>query len=231
MGTWSAAIFADDVACDVRDQYLALIAEGLDGAEASHRLESEWGDVDSDPDEGPVFWIALAAVQWEYGRLEPHVAKRALAIIDGGVDLQRWEGGSSAARRRSVLQTLRRKLMSPQPKPKRPRVRKLAPPRSISVEAPDGRAGASVWDVGDTGDTDHPMAQVIVDMESRGTRGGGGVFTVLCRWDRVGLRWIDADTLEITYPAKAEVEDRDEESFFYGRTIKLVYRPQDGDST
>lgn len=68
MGTWSAAIFADDVACDVRDQYLALLAEGLDGAEASRALESEWGEVDTDPDEGPVFWIAFAAVQWEPAR-------------------------------------------------------------------------------------------------------------------------------------------------------------------
>jgi hypothetical protein len=117
MGTWSAAIFADDVACDVRDQYLALLAEGLDGAESSRRLESEWGDADSDPDEGPVFWIALAAVQWEYGRLQPHVAKRALAIIDRGDDLQRWQGAPGLAKRRSALQALRRKLESPQPKP------------------------------------------------------------------------------------------------------------------
>ena len=57
-----------------------------------------------------------------------------------------------------------------------------------------------------------------------------GVFTVACRWTRVGLRWIDADTLEIAYPATARVDDREDETFFYGRTIKLVYRPENGGS-
>lgn len=230
MGTWSTSLFADDIACDVRDHYLDLLAEGLDGAEASRALEADWGDVDQDPDEGPVFWIALAAIQWEYGRLQDHVKTRALATIDGGEDLERWKGSPSLAKRRAALKALRDKLLSPQPKPKRPRKRKVVEVRATSVESPDGRAGASAWDVGGTGDTDHPMAQVVVDMEANGTRGGGGVFVVHCRWTNVGLRWLDAETLEITYPSAARVDDRKKQGFFYGRTIKIVYRTDSGDS-
>jgi hypothetical protein len=86
MGTWAASLFADDVACDVRDQYLALLATGMDGSEASRVLESEWDEVTRDQDAGPVFWIALAATQWTFGQLLPHVKIRALEVIDCNKD-------------------------------------------------------------------------------------------------------------------------------------------------
>lgn len=71
----------------------------------------------NDPDEGPVFWLALAATQWKTGRLEDAVKAKALDIIDNDVGLHvREEAGAAQLRKRkAVLRTLREQLTSPQP--------------------------------------------------------------------------------------------------------------------
>jgi hypothetical protein len=73
MGTWGTAIFSDDIACDVRDQYRECIGEGLSGSEATEKLMADYEQSLEDSDEGPPFWLALAATQWKLGRLEDRV--------------------------------------------------------------------------------------------------------------------------------------------------------------
>ena len=63
MGAWGTALFSDDTACDVRDSYLDLVGNGPTGPEATKTLLREWSASLSDPDESPVFWLALAATQ------------------------------------------------------------------------------------------------------------------------------------------------------------------------
>jgi hypothetical protein len=116
MGAWGTAVFSDDTACDVRDRYIDLMGAGLSGPEATRRLIHEWAESLDDPDEGPVFWLALAATQWKKGRLEPDVLREALGIIDNGTDLARWKGNSRDYRKRqAALERLRAQLISPQP--------------------------------------------------------------------------------------------------------------------
>jgi hypothetical protein len=68
--------------------------------------------------EEPVLWLSLAATQWKCGRLEERVKQRALAIIDNGSDLERWEEDPKLIPKRlAVLQKLRSQLLSPQPPP------------------------------------------------------------------------------------------------------------------
>jgi hypothetical protein len=92
LGAWGPSLFADDTACDVRDSYRDLIADGVDDAGATRQVLSLWSDTASgDPDEAVVVWVALAVTQSKLGRLDPAVAGRALELIDGGGDLDRWE--------------------------------------------------------------------------------------------------------------------------------------------
>jgi len=120
MGTWGTAIFSDDTACDVRNDFRELIGDGLSGSEATQRLLAEWSSTLNDPDEASVFWLALAATQWKCGRLEPLVRERALDVINHGSDLERWESGSREYKKRqAVLQKLQEQLPSPQPPKKR----------------------------------------------------------------------------------------------------------------
>ena len=120
MGAWGTAVFSDDSACDVRDDYVDFLGDGLGGPEATKKLVGEWSESLKDPDEAPVFWLALAGTQWKYGRLEPQVLQQALSAIDGGSDLARWDAGSKDYRkRRAVLDKLRAQLTSSQPPAKR----------------------------------------------------------------------------------------------------------------
>ena len=121
MGTWGTGLFSDDEACDLRDDYRDYLGEGLSGEEATNRLIKEYGIDKREPWGDTVFWLALSSVQWMAGRLEERVLQRALEIIDSGEDLKRWEENDkqSIRKRKEVLQKLKNKITSPQPKPKK----------------------------------------------------------------------------------------------------------------
>ena len=120
MGTWGTAIFSDDTASDVRDEYRDLIGEGLSTEQATDKLLRHYAPSLDDPDDGPPFWLGLAVTQWKCGRLLEQVKEKALHIIDSGADLKRWSGD---AKRRAVLEKTRAQLLSPQPRPTRIRKR------------------------------------------------------------------------------------------------------------
>lgn len=70
MGAWGTAIFADDFAADVRDEWREAILEGVEPDQATERVVQVLGEAfEGYPDEESVFWFALAAAQMETGRL------------------------------------------------------------------------------------------------------------------------------------------------------------------
>jgi len=61
----------------------------------------------ANPSEASVFWLALAAAQWECGRLEARVREEALKVLSGGSDLLQWDHDPKLLRqRRRVLERL-----------------------------------------------------------------------------------------------------------------------------
>ena len=118
MGSWSTAIFSDDTACDVRDDYKDYIGDGYSSSEATNLIITEWQQSLDDPDEETVFWLSLAVTQWNIGRLEKKVKDKAISIITSGADLERWEG-QSRKQRKKVLEKTKDKIESPQPKEKK----------------------------------------------------------------------------------------------------------------
>jgi hypothetical protein len=126
MGTWGIGIFSDDTAADVRDEYRDCLSQGMEGPAATDKVMSMFGDSLDDPDDGPPFWLALAATQVRYGRLEQRVRDRAIAIIESGSDLARFSGNPRLTRERSrVLNKLKANLVGPQRTPAK--VRKEIP--------------------------------------------------------------------------------------------------------
>lgn len=119
MGTWGVAIFSDDLAADLRGDFRELIGDGLTSTEATDRLLGEYESSLEDPDEMPVFWIALAVAQWKLGRLEDRTKRMALKIIDNGADLARWDNPKDRAKREVVLAATREELLSVPPPAKR----------------------------------------------------------------------------------------------------------------
>lgn len=119
MGTWGVGLFENDTACDVRSDFCEFVADGASPVAASQWLIDQWVP-DDDPDEGPVVWLTLAALQSRVGWLDERVKQRALRIINDGSDLQGWIDEATerdVAERRAVLEKLKEQLLSPQPEP------------------------------------------------------------------------------------------------------------------
>ena len=142
MGAWSAALFGSDIACDVRDAYLELLRSGKSASSASKQLISDFSEERADEQDGPPFWLALAAVQHEHGRLQPGVKAKALKVIESGGDLKTWEEEEErfVRQRKRVLQQLRRRLQSAQ-----------LPPKAVRIERqpPDSKRPKQTWKRGE----------------------------------------------------------------------------------
>ena len=64
---------------------------------------------------GPIIWLALAALQLQRKELQPNVREHALAVIDSGADLSRWEAEGKPEDiegRKRVLEELKSRLVA-----------------------------------------------------------------------------------------------------------------------
>lgn len=52
MGTWGTAIFSDDLAADVRDDWREAILDGLDREEATQKLLADYREILGNPGRG-----------------------------------------------------------------------------------------------------------------------------------------------------------------------------------
>jgi hypothetical protein len=128
MGTWSTALFGGDIACDVRENYVAYLKMGMTARKATKQIMEDYADEISDTEQdGPAVLLALAITQWKYGRLEPRIKAQALKVIKNGADVASFEPADQK-RRRKVLEKVRAQLQSPQPAEKPVRIVKPAEP-------------------------------------------------------------------------------------------------------
>ena len=131
MGSWGVTSFQNDVAEDVKNDYISLLKKGKEGIEATEELTLRYEDSIVDPDDAPIFWLALADVQWDYGRLEKCVGEKALYYIRQGLTQQNASDDQTAIDERDFheqkrfLENLRQKLLSQQPDKKMVRQQKL----------------------------------------------------------------------------------------------------------
>lgn len=219
MGTSGAAIFNDDVASDVKRDFLDLLRRGLTPERVVELLKKDWANSIADADDGPTFWLALAATQWSYGCLDDTVKRRAIEVIDNGSDLSRGSG-STLSKRRTVLEALKLQLLSPQPRAKRPRKQKqVEPPPSHEAPAPDGLGKAVAFSL--PGAT---FMQVCMERLVGSSRGGGSIFVAECDYEQVDLEWLVEGGLQVTYPASAKVTQRSDSHFYCGEATPIVYR-------
>jgi hypothetical protein len=132
MGAWGAAVFSDDTASDIRGEYRELLEDQVADDEATRRIVNSYRHLDRD--EEHVLWLALAATQFQLGRLDEGVKARAIDVIDSGRGLGLWVGAGpkELAKRKAVLNKLREQLTGPQ----RPRKVVRRPWRDITELTP-----------------------------------------------------------------------------------------------
>lgn len=137
MGTWGPKLYQDDLAQDVREYYVTELLGGKDNADITSSLISMYSDEIKDDDEGPVFWFALADIQWQKGRLINEVKEMALKHLATGGDLKKWREQAKEKdflQRKEILNELEKRLLSPMPSAK-----KISKPKSFVCP----------WEIGD----------------------------------------------------------------------------------
>lgn len=114
MGTWGIEIFDDDLALDIQAKFEEAMDQGLSVKKATKRILYDFQDVLEDEDEGPLVYLALAALQIERDKLQPEIGQKALKIIESGQGLARWEeaGEEELAERKQALEDLKAKLIA-----------------------------------------------------------------------------------------------------------------------
>lgn len=134
MGFWNCGIMSNDLAWDVKAFYVEALEKGFTDEEAHEKVYQEMQETIG-TDEEPLFWYALAAVQWKNGRLMPSVKEKALLWIesDGGTEL--WDDDKAKQIKwRKNLQELKDILSTEQPE------RKVYKKREFET---------NLWNVGD----------------------------------------------------------------------------------
>ena len=122
MGSWSAGVWGNDTAEDLKFEYQCAFYR-YDPEEAVRRLDeyvrTSVGD-ESDTIEWCNYIYSLADFMWKKGILTEAVKTAAVSMIDSGFGLEAWEeGGKSVlAKRRKALEKLRAQLLSPLPERK-----------------------------------------------------------------------------------------------------------------
>jgi hypothetical protein len=104
MGAWGTGIFDDDLPSDLRDEWQNAVDGGASPDEATSALLAGIGaEVGEDEDDGPVFWIALAALQLDAGALQRAVVERANLAIPATLERWREDADSDAVAERERL--------------------------------------------------------------------------------------------------------------------------------
>lgn len=119
MGIWGTGIYQNDIAEDLRYEYLSLLQRGESDAAALAIILDSFSDLIEDIDCINLFWQAFADMQWKLGRLDESVKGAALKSIEFELNgnLQMW--GNIAKQRVRVLLELETQLLSNQPERKR----------------------------------------------------------------------------------------------------------------
>lgn len=115
-----AALGRSEQAAVVRNRFVELLRQGKTGEEAVEELQSMTGD-QKDTQFGREFWMALADIMWNYGRLTEQVKINALRAIDScrQVTMERRGPNRQYLLQMEYLSRLEIKLQTPQPEQKK----------------------------------------------------------------------------------------------------------------
>lgn len=164
MGAWGAGLYQDDVALDIKEQYVEVLREGKTKEEASLEVIGQCIDYFKDEDDVIPAILSLADIEWKYGKLMPDIKEAALELIKSGDALKPFEENKREyKKRKEVLQKLKDKLEGPQPAEKKIRI-----PRPYKCE----------WKIGDT-------FAYKLEGEAAERKGWNGQYAILIKVDEI----------------------------------------------
>ncbi|MBR1663125.1 MAG: hypothetical protein IJ696_02220 [Ruminococcus sp.] len=120
MGAWGLKISENDIYCDIKETYSAFLRSGMSDEDAVANVINEFVEYLCDSDDAPIFWLSLAEIQWNWGRLSFEIRKKALENITLSRSEYNIYNTSTEvfAERMKILDELQEQLSAPQPKRK-----------------------------------------------------------------------------------------------------------------
>jgi hypothetical protein len=112
MGTWGTRIYEDDVALDIRGDFLEGRASGRPIADIEQSIKAEYID-DDVPEVNDVVLLALACAELETATLTDETKRAALEVIESGRQYEHWRqeiSNDEAGRRKRELTRIKRYL-------------------------------------------------------------------------------------------------------------------------
>lgn len=162
MGAWGTGIRQDDFVCDVEGTFKDHLKDGKSILEASKCVHEQFAEALDDRDHGPLFWLALADVQWTYGDLDPLLLQRVGEIMEAGAGMEPWGEPSDKLykQRKAAIAKFHEKISHPNPKPSRLPKRILRKPRfnagdCLSIQLNNGQFGAALVLATDSSDPEY----------------------------------------------------------------------------
>lgn len=121
MATWGYEIDQDDFVCDIIADFENTLKQNQDIQKTGSVINSTYQDDIEDPDDGPLFWIALASMQWKYGSLDAAVLQQVKTDFENENGLERWRelGKDGYAKRKEVIKKFLEKISVANAKPKK----------------------------------------------------------------------------------------------------------------
>lgn len=117
MSAWGTKIFGNDLAQDIKSDFVEMLGIGMDILEIEEYLLNE---APEDDDElACSFWTSLAALEWDYGVLNNNIKEKAKNIIKNNGDDELFISVNDKKKRRIELENLYNKLDTVNPKIKK----------------------------------------------------------------------------------------------------------------
>jgi hypothetical protein len=107
-GSAFAELFSSDLAAEIRGEFDERIGFGLSSKDATVHVVARFGSVMTDPNDGPVVIVCLAALQFEAGGLFQSFRDAAIELIDTREAQRAWKcfDHEAGMQRRAVLDRL-----------------------------------------------------------------------------------------------------------------------------
>ena len=95
----ATALLSSDLAQEVRAEFEGRVSVGVPVTMATAHAFSRFRTALTDPDDGPVVILALAALQWREGFVQAVIRDAAIDLIDSGEATAAYRSPDASARR------------------------------------------------------------------------------------------------------------------------------------
>jgi hypothetical protein len=169
MGTWGLSIRSDDVVMDVIGGFEDILKKKQSLKAATAETIKSCKEEIADSDDGPLFWLGLADVQWKYGSVDKKVLAKVKSDFNKRKGLDGWREASEKlyAKRVKVIAEFIKKIEKPNKAPKpfpKTVVRKplFEAGDCLSVAIAKGKYGAAFVTAEDTRNPEYGTNLVVV---------------------------------------------------------------------